>query len=463
MQVLVIGAGGREHAIAWKLLQSPQVTQVYCAPGNGGTRQMPRCQSLALAATDIEGLVRFATVQGIRLTVVGPEVPLVQGIVDAFQAAGLPIFGPNRAAAQLEGSKLWAKSLMQEAGIPTPQAVSFTDLAAALAYLDSQTFPVVVKKDGLAAGKGVTIAQNREEAVQALQTALANPSDCQPVLIEEFITGEEVSVLALTDGETYIPLLPAQDYKRIGDGDTGPNTGGMGAHAPADHLVTAEVLARIQTQVLDPTLKALQQRGIRYQGVIYAGLMITPTGDPYVLEYNCRFGDPEAEVILPLLENPLEEVLLACVEGRLAQVQLKWKPGYAACVVMAAPGYPGSYERGIPIYGLEAAAQTGALVFHAGTRQVGGQLVSDGGRVLCITGQGANLAEALGQAYAAVDQVQFSRAYCRSDIGSRALGSTVRRGSCPSSQTTKNINPKMDPRGCVPGVSKKCIKKSFDI
>ncbi|MFQ3613695.1 MAG: phosphoribosylamine--glycine ligase, partial [Cyanobacteriota bacterium] len=249
MQVLVIGSGGREHALAWKLLQSPQVTQVYCAPGNGGTRQMPRCQSLALAATDIEGLVRFATVQGIRLTVVGPEVPLVEGIVDAFQSAGLPIFGPNRVAAQLEGSKLWAKQLMQEMGIPTPQATGFTDLAVALTYLDSQTFPLVVKVDGLAAGKGVTIAQNREEAVQAVRAALTNPSSSQPVLMEEFLSGQEVSILALTDGQTCVPLLPAQDYKRLGDGDTGPNTGGMGAHAPADHLVTPELLARIQAQV----------------------------------------------------------------------------------------------------------------------------------------------------------------------------------------------------------------------
>jgi len=430
MQALVIGSGGREHALAWKLLQSPQVTRIYCAPGNGGMQQLPRCQSVALAATDIEGLVRFATVQGIRLTVVGPELPLVQGIVDAFQAAGLPIFGPSRAAAQLEGSKLWAKQLMQEAGIPTARATGFAELSAAVAYLDSQSFPVVIKKDGLAAGKGVTVAQNREEAVQALEAALAKPGD--QVLIEEFIPGQEVSVLALTDGQICVPLPPAQDYKRLGEGDTGPNTGGMGAHAPADHLVTPELLARIQTQILDPTLEALQRRGIRYQGVIYAGLMITPSGDPYVLEYNCRFGDPEAQVILPLLENPLDEVLLACIEGRLAQIQLKWKPGYAACVVMAAPGYPDAYERGIPVSGLDAAATTGALVFHAGTRQAGKQLLSDGGRVLCLTGQGATLSEALRQAYAAVEQVQFPKAYYRSDIGSHALGPAVRRGVIPT-------------------------------
>lgn len=430
MQALVIGSGGREHALAWKLLQSPQVTRIYCAPGNGGMQQLPRCQSVALAATDIEGLVRFATVQGIRLTVVGPELPLVQGIVDAFQAAGLPIFGPSRAAAQLEGSKLWAKQLMQEAGIPTARATGFAELSAAVAYLDSQSFPVVIKKDGLAAGKGVTVAQNREEAVQALEAALAKPGD--QVLIEEFIPGQEVSVLALTDGQICVLLPPAQDYKRLGESDTGPNTGGMGAHAPADHLVNPEGLARIQTQILDPTLEALQRRGIRYQGVIYAGLMITPSGDPYVLEYNCRFGDPEAQVILPLLENPLDEVLLACIEGRLAQIQLKWKPGYAACVVMAAPGYPDAYERGIPISGLDAAATTGALVFHAGTRQAGKQLLSDGGRVLCLTGQGATLSEALRQAYAAVEQVQFPKAYYRSDIGSHALGPAVRRGVIPT-------------------------------
>ncbi|HIK20581.1 MAG TPA: phosphoribosylamine--glycine ligase [Synechococcus sp. M44_DOE_062] len=430
MQALVIGSGGREHALAWKLLQSPQITRVYCAPGNGGMQKMPRCQSVALAATDIEGLVRFATVQGIRLTVVGPELPLVQGIVDAFQAEGLPIFGPNRVAAQLEGSKLWAKQLMQEAGIPTARAAGFASLSEALAYLNSRSFPVVIKKDGLAAGKGVTVAQNREEAVQALEAALAKPGE--QVLIEEFIPGQEVSVLALTDGQICVPLLPAQDYKRLGEGDTGPNTGGMGAHAPADHLVTSELLARIQTQILDPTLEALQRRGIRYQGVIYAGLMITPAGDPYVLEYNCRFGDPEAQVILPLLENPLDEVLLACIEGRLAQIQLKWKPGYAACVVMAAPGYPDAYQRGIPISGLDAAAATGALVFHAGTRQAGKQLLSDGGRVLCLTGQGATLSEALRQAYAAVEQVQFPKAYYRSDIGSHALGPAIRRGMVPT-------------------------------
>ncbi len=430
MQALVIGSGGREHALAWKLLQSPQITRLYWAPGNGGAQQMPRCQSVALAATDIEGLVRFATVQGIRLTVVGPELPLVEGIVDAFQAAGLPIFGPSRAAAQLEGSKLWAKQLMQEAGIPTAPAVGFADLSEALAYLDSHSYPVVIKKDGLAAGKGVTVAHSREEAVQALEAALAKPGE--RVLIEEFLAGQEVSVLALTDGQTCLPLLPAQDYKRLGDGDTGPNTGGMGAHAPADHLVTPQLLARIQAQVLDPTLQALQRRGIRYQGVIYAGLMITPDGDPYVLEYNCRFGDPEAQVLLPLLETPLDEVLLACLEGRLAEVQLKWKPGYAACVVMAAPGYPDSYERGIPLAGLEAAAATGALVFHAGTRQVGKQLLSEGGRVLCLTGQGATLSEALRQAYAAVEQVQFPKAHYRSDIGSRALGPAVRRGVVPA-------------------------------
>ncbi|MEN9252782.1 MAG: phosphoribosylamine--glycine ligase [Thermostichales cyanobacterium HHBFW_bins_127] len=420
MIVLVVGAGGREHALVWKLLQSPEVSQVYCAPGNAGISLLPRCHIVPLAATDIKGLVRFASVQGVGLTVVGPEVPLAAGIVDAFRAEGLTIFGPTQAGAQIEASKSWAKNLMHQFGIPTAAAVVFQERQAAQEYVLSQSLPVVIKADGLAAGKGVTVATTHEEAVQAVAEAFALGGT---VLVEQFLPGEEVSVLALCDGHRCVPLLPAQDHKRLGEGDTGPNTGGMGAYAPATHLITPERLAQIQQRILDPTLAALQNIGIDYRGVLYAGLMISPEGDPYVVEFNCRFGDPETQVIVPLLQGSLAEILLACAQGCLDPETITWQEQAAACVVLASAGYPGSYEKGLPIQGLAAAANTGALVFHAGTRWSGparsGQLLTDGGRVLCITGLGKSIPAALDQAYAAAACIQFPGVYYRRDIGHR--------------------------------------------
>jgi len=422
MIVFVVGAGGREHALVWKLLQSSEVTQVYCAPGNAGISLLPRCQTVPLAATDIKGLVRFAAVQGVGLTIVGPEMPLAAGIVDAFGAEGLTIFGPTQAGSQIEASKSWAKRLMQESGIPTAPAVVFEDFAAATAYVATQSFPLVIKADGLAAGKGVTVAETLEQAQAALEAAFALG---RTVLVEGFLQVEEVSLLALCDGSQCVPLLAAQDHKRLGEGDTGPNTGGMGAYAPASHLVTPDLLNRIQNAILDPALAALQSRGINYRGVLYAGLMITPAGDPYVVEFNCRFGDPETQVILPLLQGSLVEILLRCAQGHLDPQQIQWEEQAAACVVLAAGGYPGSYEKGLPIQGLAAAANTGAIIFHSGTRWSGparsGQILTDGGRVLCMTGKGKTLSSALEQAYAAAECVSFPGVYYRRDIGHRLV------------------------------------------
>jgi phosphoribosylamine--glycine ligase len=430
MQVLLIGSGGREHALAWKLSQSPLVTQIYCSPGNAGIRLLPKCQLLPLAPTDIEGLLRFATVHGIGLTVVGPELPLVEGIVDHFQAAGLPIFGPTAVAAQLEGSKAWAKQVMQEANIPTASYAIFQDISMALQHLQSLTFPVVIKADGLAAGKGVVVAQSYKEGQVALEAWWQNQLFTQgkPIIIEEFIQGEEVSVLAFTDGQVCLPMLPVQDHKRIGVGDTGPNTGGMGAYGPAHHLVSEALMIQIQSRILDAVITTLQKRGICYQGVLYAGLMISAAGDPYVLEFNCRFGDPETQVLMALLATPLEEILLACIQKRLLDINLQWHPGFAACVVLASQGYPDTFERGKLITGLPAAAESGSLIFHAGTRLAvssqgvdPNQVLTDGGRVLGVTGRGDTLQAALAQAYQSTQMIQFEGVYYRTDIGSKAL------------------------------------------
>lgn len=422
MQIAIVGSGGREHALAWKLAQSEAVSRIFCAPGNPGIAATPKCECIPLAVTDFDGLVRFATTQAIALTVVGPEVPLVAGIADRFQAAGLKIFGPTAAAAQIEGSKAWAKQLMAEAGVPTARAEVFTSKPEAIASIQTREVPIVVKVDGLAAGKGVTVAQSRPEAVEAIET-LFDGSDTETVVIEDFLAGQEASVLAFTDGKTIIPMLPAQDHKPIGAGDTGPNTGGMGAYAPAP-VATDAVMKNIQARVLDPTLAALQQRGMVYQGVLYAGLMISPVGDPSVVEFNCRFGDPETQAVLPLLETDVLEVMLACVEGRLSDIELKWHADSAACVAMVSGGYPGSYDRGKIIRGLDGV--TDALVFHAGTAhhtdEAGNShLVTAGGRVLGITGRGPSLQAALDHAYTAVRNIHFDGAYYRSDIGFRAL------------------------------------------
>ena len=415
----MVGSGGREHALAWKLLQSVQVQEVVCVPGNGGTATLKGCYNVGMGVTDFEGIARFALVNNIALIVVGPEVPLADGITDYLQNQGLTVFGPTQVGAQIEASKDWAKTLMLEANIPTANAATFTDAAEALAYIKDQGAPIVVKADGLAAGKGVTVATTVAEAIAAIEAAFGGTfgEAGNRVVIEECLQGQEVSVLAVTDGITIRPLLPAQDHKRIGDGDTGANTGGMGAYAPAP-LVTPELMTRIQQEVLEPAIATLNQRGIDYRGVLYAGLMITPEGDPKVIEFNCRFGDPETQVVIPLLETPLETVLLACAQQRLADLPpLVWKSGAAACVVMAAGGYPEEYKKGAVINGINSAEIRGATVFHAGTKLKQNQYVSDGGRVLCVTAVEESFAEAIAQAYAAVKCIQFDEMHYRQDIG----------------------------------------------
>ncbi|HEY9884202.1 MAG TPA: phosphoribosylamine--glycine ligase [Thermosynechococcaceae cyanobacterium] len=421
MKVLVIGNGGREHALAWKLLQSPKVQQVTCIPGNGGTALLKRCQNLPLNVEDLEGIGRFALVNGMSLVVVGPEAPLAAGITDYLRHQHLTVFGPTRLGAQIEASKSWAKALMQEANIPTAQAAVFTEKEAAQAYVEAQGAPIVVKADGLAAGKGVTVAATVAEAKVAIAAIFDGQfgKAGERVVIEECLQGQEISVLALTDGITIRPLLPAQDHKRLRDGDTGPNTGGMGAYAPAP-IATPELMHRIQTEILEPTLAALQSRQIDYCGVLYAGLMITPEGDPKVIEFNCRFGDPEIQAILPLLETPLGELLLACAQKRLSeQPPIVWKSGASACVVMAAEGYPGTFKKGDRITGIEDAEEQGAMVFHAGTKTKQQVLLTDGGRVLGVTVTDETFDAALSKAYTAVNSIQFDGAYYRRDIGDR--------------------------------------------
>ncbi|HCF27640.1 MAG TPA: phosphoribosylamine--glycine ligase [Cyanobacteria bacterium UBA11049] len=451
MKVLVVGNGGREHTIAWKLLRSQQIEQVYCVPGNGGTATLARCQNVPLKVDDFESIGKIAQENDIALVVVGPELPLARGITDYLQSQGVMVFGPTKAGAQIEASKAWAKALMQEARIPTASCAVFTTSQAAKDYVTAQGAPIVVKADGLAAGKGVTVATTVEQAHNAIEAIFQGQfgSAGKFVVVEECLIGQEASVLALTDGLTIRPLLPAQDHKRIGEGDTGENTGGMGAYAPAP-LVTPELMARIEREVLQPAIATLKKRGIDYRGVLYAGLMIAPNNEFKVLEFNCRFGDPETQAILPLLKTPLEELLIACCEQRLSQMPpLQWLDGVAACVVAAAGGYPGAYQKEQVINGIESAEDTGAFVFHAGTKleasgrieesslvpstpvaTTGGKsathwlpqpltpsLVTDGGRVLGVTGIGENFEQAIALAYSALDRISFEGMYYRRDIG----------------------------------------------
>jgi len=415
MKVLVVGNGGREHALARTLLQSGNVESVICTPGNGGTAMMEKCLNLSVAVNDFEGIAEAVSKHQISLVVVGPEVPLSLGIVDYLRSRQIAVFGPTQAGAEIESSKSWAKEIMTQANVPTAKSETFTDLAAAKAYVTEMGAPIVVKADGLAAGKGVIVAHTEAEAIAAVEELLTD--DSGKLVIEEFLTGSEVSVLAISDGKTIRPLSPAQDHKRIGEGDTGKNTGGMGAYSPVP-LVTDELLQRIKTEILQPTLKVLQQKGIDYRGVLYAGLMITPEGEPKVIEFNCRFGDPETQVVLPLLKTPLDEILLACVEQRLAQLPaLEWRSGTALCVVAASGGYPDAYEKGKTINGLTDAENQGAVVFHAGTKLDKEQLVTDGGRVLGITAVGEDFQSAVAIAYSAVKSIQFAQMYYRQDIG----------------------------------------------
>lgn len=421
MKILVIGNGGREHALVWKIAQSPRVTKLYCAPGNAGIEQLAAC--VAIQADDVAGLKAFVVSEKIDLTVVGPEAPLAAGIADEFRKAKLKIFGPTRAAAQLESSKTFSKELMARHHIPTASSQSFTSLEPALEYLDRQRAPIVVKADGLAQGKGVVVATTLEQARQALIDMLEKRTFGQSgsrVVIEEFLDGEELTIMAFTDGNTVIPMLPAQDHKRVGDGDTGPNTGGMGAYAPAP-LGSPALRAAVLEQVFRPVVAAMSKAGSPFAGVLYAGLMIVH-GKPYVLEFNARFGDPETEVILPLLKTDLVDVLEAVVEHRLDQLTVEWHNRSAVCVVMASGGYPGAYQTGVPITGLpEKVLSSDVLVYHAGTKRQGRDVVTAGGRVLGITGVGAHFGDAMQRAYEMVRMISFDGCHYRSDIAQRAL------------------------------------------
>ncbi len=421
MKAIVVGSGGREHALAWKLLRSPKVTEVVCIPGNGGTALLSGCRNVAMAETEAQGIARCALVNNMSFVLVGPEQPLAEGLADALRAQKIQVFGPGKQGAQIEASKAWAKDLMAEAKVPTAAAAVFTDAERALLYVQQQGAPIVVKADGLAAGKGVTVAMTLAEANSAIEAAFNGQFGVagDRVVIEEFLTGQEVSVLAVTDGQTIRPLLPAQDHKQIGEGDTGPNTGGMGAYAPTP-VMPPDLLERVQKEVLEPTLKGLQARGIDYRGVLYAGLIVTPTGDPKVIEFNCRFGDPETQAVLPLLETPLEDIVMACCEQRLASMPpFVWKNAASACVVMAAEGYPGDYKKGLAIDGIATAEDAETVVFHAGTRLSEIGLISTGGRVLGVSAIAPDFTSALAKAYSAVDKIQFPGSYYRRDIGHR--------------------------------------------
>ena len=421
MDILVIGSGGREHTLAWKLAQSQRVETIYAIPGNPGMEKIAQCVS-EISITDNDALVAFAKQKNIGLVVVGPEVPLANGVVDAMSAAGIQAFGPTKAAAEIEGSKAFSKELMKKYGIPTARYEVFTEAEAARAYVRKEGAPIVIKADGLAAGKGVIVALSLDEALAAVDEIMCDKtfgSAGSRVVIEECLIGEEASLLAFTDGETIIPMVSSQDHKRAFDGDQGPNTGGMGTYAPAP-VVTAPLLAKIQQEILDPTVKAMQQEGRRYIGCLYAGLMITEDG-PKVIEFNARFGDPETQVVLPLLEGDLAEIMTACIEGRLKEVDFSWKEGAAVCVVLAAGGYPKEYIKGDVISGLDVAEATGALVFHAGTAKKGEAVVTDGGRVLGVTAAATNIKEAVKAAYQGVDKISFKNMQYRTDIAYRAL------------------------------------------
>ena len=423
MRVLVIGSGGREHALAWKLAQSPLVDSVYVAPGNAGTAREATIKNVDISSDDISALVAFAGEHDIGLTVVGPEAPLVAGVVDAFQAAGLRCFGPSSGAAQLEGSKAFTKDFLARHAIPTADYATFTEVAPALDYLESRGAPIVVKADGLAAGKGVIVAETLDEARDAVQDMLAGNAFGEAghrVVIEDFLEGEEASFIVMADGQHVLPMATSQDHKRAGEGDTGPNTGGMGAYSPAP-VVTPAVYDRIMREVIEPTVRGMAADGLPYTGFLYAGLMITPDGAPRVIEYNCRFGDPETQPIMLRMKSDLAAHCLAALDGRLDGEQTAWDARAALGVVMAAGGYPGSYARGDVISGLPVSSETDRKVFHAGTSEKDGEVVTAGGRVLCVTALGDTVREAQARAYEQVREIRWDRAMWRNDIGYRAV------------------------------------------
>ena len=425
MRLLVVGSGGREHALVWKLSQSPEVTKLFCAPGNGGIGEL--AELVDVSTEDVEGLAEFAESKDIDLTVVGPESALAKGIVDLFEKRGLRIFGPTKAAARLESSKAFAKNLMKKHHIPTGQFAVFDDAQAARAYVRQLGVPIVVKADGLCGGKGTIVANTLSEALGAIDLLMEDRIFKQAgerVVIEERLIGEEVSFIVVTDGTNVLPFLPAQDHKRLHDGDKGPNTGGMGAYAPAP-VVDAALAKQVMEQVITPTIRAMAAEGLAFKGVLYAGLMITSDG-PKVLEYNVRFGDPELQAILPLLKSDLVPMLDDVVEGRLSTAACQWEPASCVCVVLASGGYPGDFQIGKEIRGLASMKdRPEALVFHAGTKKDQKRFVSWGGRVLNVIGVGADLETALKRAYDAIGQIQFDGMTYRKDIGFRALKKTV--------------------------------------
>jgi phosphoribosylamine--glycine ligase len=419
VKVLVIGGGGREHALVWKLAQSAKVKKIYCAPGNGGIAAQAEC--VPIEPTDVEGLVQFAKEKGVDLTVVGPEAPLLLGIVDRFESEGLLIFGPNREAAKLEGSKRFAKEIMQKYKIPTASFRSFTDPLEAKRYVREQGAPIVVKADGLAAGKGVVVARSVEEAEQAIADAMEKKvfgESGQEVVIEEYLSGPEFSLMAFMDGTTIKPMVVAQDHKPVYDDNQGPNTGGMGAYSPVPQIPPRMVEQAIET-ILLPMTAALKNEGIEYKGVLYAGLMLTEQG-PKVIEFNARFGDPETQVILPRLQTDLFDILTAVIGGHLADVHIKWSDQAAVCVILAAGGYPGAYEKGNPIAGISSQERNDIMVFHSGTKRESGQMVTNGGRVLGITALGKGLQEAREKVYQQIEQISFKDMHYRTDIAAKA-------------------------------------------
>jgi phosphoribosylamine--glycine ligase len=420
VRILLVGGGGREHALAWKLAQSPSVDTLIAAPGNAGIEELADCRPVQ--ADDIAELIRLAERESVDLAVVGPEAPLVAGLVDHLEARGIAAFGPSADGAVIEGSKVEAKGLCLALGIPTARSETFSDFGEAQRHLDGIDPPYVVKAEGLAGGKGVTVAQTRDEAVDALRAALVDRAfgrAGERVLVEEFLEGQEVSALALTDGEAVIPLAPAQDFKRVGDRDTGPNTGGMGSYSPVP-FVDEHTWGSIAEEILEPAVRGLRERNIAYKGVLYAGLMLTDDG-PKVLEFNCRFGDPETQAILPRLDTDLSELLDATARGGLRDHKVSWRPEACVSVVLASGGYPGAYETGLPIEGLDRAAEVeGVAVFHAGTARRDGRVVTAGGRVLNVSALGKGLAEARDRAYRAASLISFEGMHNRSDIAEEA-------------------------------------------
>ncbi len=419
MKILVVGSGGREDAICWKLSKSPKCEKLYCAPGNAGTTRW----AVSVPHSKPQELLEFAKKEGIGLTFVGPEVPLVEGIVDLFEKEGLKIFGPSQKAAMIEGSKAFSKHLMKKYAIPTAAYEEFTDAQDSLAYVRRQKFPLVIKADGLAAGKGVIICTTLTEAESAVNDILVTKKFGDAgtkIIVEEFLQGEEASILCFTDGKTIVPMESSQDHKRIFDGDKGPNTGGMGAYSPAP-VVTADLLSKVQKDILEPSVFALENEGALFKGVLYVGLMVTKEG-PKVLEYNCRFGDPETQAVLPRLKTDLVDICLAVIEGRLSKIKIEWDKRPSVCVVVASGGYPDKFAKGYTVEGLDKAEQLhDVIVFHAGTADAQCNVVTSGGRVLGVTGLGDNIGDAINKAYKAVSMISFKDMHYRKDIGAKAL------------------------------------------